>query len=38
MISVIIIESDWHLARMLKELIADHPVSNFIGVAQTGAE
>ncbi|MBS0350990.1 MAG: response regulator transcription factor [Proteobacteria bacterium] len=38
MISVMIIDPDWHLASMLKGVIANHPDIIFVGIAQTGAE
>jgi two-component system, NarL family, invasion response regulator UvrY len=38
MISVVIMDPDWQMIRILKDLIADHPDASVVGVAQTGAE
>lgn len=38
MISVMIIDPDWHSATMLKSVTANHPDTIFVGIAQTGAE
>lgn len=38
MISVVIIDPDWHLTTLLKELIDTHPDVRVLGTAQTGAE
>lgn len=38
MISVVIIDPDWQMIRILKDLIADHSDASVVGAAQTGAE
>ena len=38
MMSVVIVDPDWQMIRILKDLIADHPDASMVGAAQTGAE
>ena len=38
MMSVVIVDPDWQMIRILKDLIADHPNASVVGAAQTGAE
>ena len=38
MISVVVVDPDWQMTTMLKNLIATHPDTSFVGSAQTGAE